>query len=68
MLTMFADTKLRDIRKWLAPPDPSTNHMRACKKHHKQTGGWFVHGAEFSPWKKEQDSMLWLHGIPGCGK
>jgi hypothetical protein len=67
MLTTSADNKLRDIRQWLAAPDPSTNHMRACKKHYKQTGGWFVNGDEFAQWRQEQCSKLWLYGIPGCG-
>jgi hypothetical protein len=27
----------QDLRRWLSPPDPSTNHNIACKAHHKGT-------------------------------
>jgi hypothetical protein len=26
---------------WLSPPDPSTNHIIACKAHHNDTSQWF---------------------------
>ncbi|KAL4932572.1 nucleoside phosphorylase domain-containing protein [Aspergillus undulatus] len=40
------------IKKWLCPPDPSTNLNEAQKKRYE--------GTEYK--------YLWLHGIPWCGK
>ena len=30
-----------DIRGWLSPPDPSTNHNIACSTRHQGTAEWF---------------------------
>ncbi|MCJ1345324.1 hypothetical protein MMC31_003531, partial [Peltigera leucophlebia] len=38
------------------------------KKHHQGTGGWLINEADFEEWKKTPGSLLWLYGIPGCGK
>lgn len=34
----------------------------------KGSGLWFIQGQQFQEWKNTQQSFLWLHGIPGCGK
>ncbi|KAI0263297.1 hypothetical protein BC834DRAFT_327603 [Gloeopeniophorella convolvens] len=54
-------------RKWLDPPDPSTNHILACKGHHTGTSVWFTGGRIFGGWRKA-GSLLWIHGKPGSGK
>ncbi|KAK0932696.1 hypothetical protein LTR29_015734 [Friedmanniomyces endolithicus] len=53
---------------WLSPPDPSTNHNKALQQRHAGTGHWFVKGETFSSFKDGVVPILWLHGIPGCGK
>ena len=49
------------LRKWLSPPDPSTNHNIARKAHHKGTASWFFQGGIFGDWKSSS-SLLWIHG------
>lgn len=56
------------IRRWLAPPDPSTNHKKALQQRHENSGLWFIGLEEFHTWKTQPSSVLWLYGIPGCGK
>ena len=48
-------------RKWLAPPDPSTNHNIACGTHHKKTATWFFQGRIYQEWRST-GSLLWIHG------
>ncbi|KAI0000832.1 NACHT domain-containing protein [Russula compacta] len=55
------------LRKWLSPPDPSTNHNIAYGAHHKGTATWFFRGDIFEEWKST-GSLLWIHGKPGSGK
>ncbi|KAF8459969.1 hypothetical protein DFH94DRAFT_849315, partial [Russula ochroleuca] len=56
-----------DLRGWLSPPDPSTNHKIACDVHHKGTATWFFQGNIYNEWKSTP-SLLWIHGKPGSGK
>ena len=58
----------KEILDWLAAPDPSTNYQNACRSRHAATGSWFLEGKEFSQWKMDANSLLWLHGKAGCGK
>jgi hypothetical protein len=58
----FTGNQLRDeLRTWLAPPNPSTNHNIACKTHHGGTAEWFLQGSIFSQWYSA-GSLLWIHG------
>src|SRR2546423_6414390 len=59
----FEDEHLQKIHRWLAAPDPSSNHNAACGKRQLTTGSWFVGGSQFARWKAASDSMLWLYGI-----
>ena len=68
MLIYIADEKLEAIRRWLCAPDPSENYHKALKQQQPGTGEWFLDSKEFSNWKSEPASFLWLYGIPGCGK
>ncbi|KAN0109637.1 hypothetical protein V8E52_009074 [Russula decolorans] len=54
-------------RKWLSPPDPSTNHNIACAAHLKGTATWLLQGRTFQKWKSS-GSLLWIDGNPGSGK
>lgn len=62
------DSERTQIRQWLSAPDPSINHNEACGKRQTETGAWFLDSKEFCNWKKTSNSLLWLYGIPGCGK
>ncbi|KAL6229077.1 nucleoside phosphorylase domain-containing protein [Aspergillus navahoensis] len=62
------DKQSDKIRKWLSPPDPSTNLNEAQKKRQEGTGSWFLNSEPFKQWKTGNRQHLWLHGIPGCGK
>jgi hypothetical protein len=53
---------------WLQSTDPSTNHNAACEMHEPLTGNWLLQSGDFAKWKREPKQLLWLHGIPGCGK
>lgn len=55
------------IYRWLAAPDPSTNHLRACRSRKGDTGSWFLEDERFARWKNQR-SLVWLHGKAGCGK
>jgi len=56
------------IERWLSPPDPSTNYNKALQQRQEGTGLWFLQSDTFAKWKTQQNSFLWLYGIPGCGK
>lgn len=56
------------IERWLSPPDPSTNYNKALHQRQENSGLWFLKIDAFAKWNKSQNSFLWLHGIPGCGK
>ncbi|KAI9776989.1 MAG: hypothetical protein M1839_009133 [Geoglossum umbratile] len=57
-----------NIIQWLQYTDPSTNHNAACEKREPLTGNWLLRSDDFAKWKQEPNQLLWLHGIPGCGK
>ncbi|KAH9038753.1 hypothetical protein EDB85DRAFT_1931959 [Lactarius pseudohatsudake] len=58
---------LRDLRGWLSPPDPSTNHNIACGAQHERTSVWLFNDINFKEWESK-GSLLWIHGKPGSGK
>jgi hypothetical protein len=60
--------KNRAIIPWLKATDPSVNYNRAVQAHHPGTSVWFLGSPHFQEWKKQPNSFLWLHGLPGSGK
>lgn len=56
------------MRRWLSPPDPSTNLNTAMRLRHPGSGEWFLGSEEYSTWKSKLKASLWLNGKPGCGK
>lgn len=56
------------LERWLSPPDPSTNYNKALQQRQEGSGLWFLQTDAFVSWKNRRNSILWLHGIPGCGK
>ena len=65
---MALEQRRNQIFQWLAAPDPSANHIKACQTKQRDTGRWFIESLNCINWKKQRASFLWLHGIPGCGK
>ncbi|KAN0141715.1 hypothetical protein V8E53_000177 [Lactarius tabidus] len=57
----------KDLRQWIAPPDPSSNFDIASEVHHEGTTAWCTRGGTFADWKTS-GSLLWIHGKPGSGK
>ena len=60
--------KREAIRRWLCPPNPSTNYQKGIKLRQADTGLWFLESEQYAEWKTNPSSFIWLHGIPGCGK
>ena len=50
-----------NVRRWLSPPDPSTNHNIARRNHLDGTASWFTQSVTLKDWK-ETGSLLWIHG------
>ncbi|KAF8270804.1 hypothetical protein EI94DRAFT_701274 [Lactarius quietus] len=57
----------KDLRKWIAPPDPSVNFDAASSAHHEGTVAWCTKGNTLADWKTS-GSLLWIHGKHGSGK
>lgn len=51
------------IRRWLSPPDPSSNYNTARDSYQPTTGDWFLGSKEFREWRAKSNSFLWLYGI-----
>jgi ankyrin repeat protein len=58
----------REVHKWLATSDPMFNYTAALKKRNDSTGAWFMESRQYASWIDDENSFLWLYGIPGCGK
>ena len=56
------------IRRWLRPPDPSTNANHARTLRHEGTGAWLLQHPVFESWHAGACRHLWLYGLAGCGK
>lgn len=66
--TLETSHRLEELRNWIWPPDPSENYNKAVGERHGCSGQWFLQSSEYSEWKSQPNSFLWLQGIPGCGK
>lgn len=65
---MNAIQHMKELNRWLLPPDPSVNYNKALQQRHKGSGQWLLQRTDYATWKAKAGSFLWLHGIPGCGK
>ena len=59
--TLTGNELRKDLRKWIAPPDPSVNFNTASDAHHEGTATWCIKGSTVITWK-EAGSLLWIHG------
>jgi ankyrin repeat protein len=57
------------ILTWLAKSNVHLHHRIEGEKYLPGSGSWLSRKPAFLQWQKSSTSaMLWLHGIPGCGK
>ncbi|KAJ5136783.1 NACHT nucleoside triphosphatase [Penicillium atrosanguineum] len=63
-----SDLHTDEIKRWLCPPDPSSNASHARTLRHKGTGAWLLESPVFQEWHSGSRRQLWLHGLAGCGK
>jgi archaellum component FlaC len=62
-IILTGDLLQQNLRRWLSPQDPSTNHNISCNAHHKGTATWFFEGRTYKEWKSiSSESLLWVHG------
>ncbi|KAF2657675.1 hypothetical protein K491DRAFT_777065 [Lophiostoma macrostomum CBS 122681] len=70
-LQFFKNTDLTKLRDWVrafSGPDPSPLYKKAKDRRQAGTSQWFLESQSFAAWKGNDNSLLWLSGIPGCGK
>ncbi|CUS06966.1 unnamed protein product, partial [Tuber aestivum] len=68
VLRKLDDKEFREVLKWLNVVDPASNYSSAIALREPGTGNWLIKGSEYRDWKEGRGGVLWLHGIPGCGK
>ncbi|KAH8987696.1 hypothetical protein EDB86DRAFT_2098025 [Lactarius hatsudake] len=52
---------LQKLKRWLSPPDPSTNYNIGLRDLHEETATWFLADRVFQEWHSTS-SLLWIHG------
>ena len=62
------DERHKKVHQWLSAPDPSSNYNEALKSRYANTCIWFPETKAYLDWLAKRSSLLWLYGIPGCGK
>ncbi|CUS13277.1 unnamed protein product, partial [Tuber aestivum] len=68
VLRKLDEKEFREVQQWLNVVDPASNYSSALDVREPGTGGWLLGGQDYMDWKKDRGGVLWLHGIPGCGK
>ncbi|CUS08890.1 unnamed protein product, partial [Tuber aestivum] len=66
--SLFRQKEFRKVLKWLNVVDPGANYSYALSVRQPGTGNWLLEGPEYIDWKEGRGGVLWLYGIPGCGK
>jgi hypothetical protein len=61
LISLTGNELRKDLRKWIAPPDPSVNYNTASGAHHEGTATWCTEGNALANWKIS-GSLLWIHG------
>ncbi|KAJ5165394.1 uncharacterized protein N7500_007224 [Penicillium coprophilum] len=57
-----------DILEWLSAVQYSKTQNEKQKKRSRGTGEWLLQSQVYTDWKAKAGSILWLHGVVGCGK
>ena len=58
---VIGEDVLQKLKRWLSPPDPSTNYNIGLRELHKETASWFLQGRIFQEWYL-RGPLLWIHG------
>lgn len=61
MVIMIGEDVLQKLKRWLSPPDPSTNYNIGLRDLHEETASWFLQGRIFQEWYLT-GPLLWIHG------
>ncbi|GLA47313.1 hypothetical protein AnigIFM63604_001510 [Aspergillus niger] len=57
------------ILRWISPVPAQEHYREASASLMPGSGEWLFRHPEFQAWRDSSSSeVLWLHGIPGCGK
>ncbi|KAJ7884235.1 ankyrin repeat-containing domain protein [Mycena leptocephala] len=68
-MQVLVDKNTREnLEKWLQPANMTRSQGEAEEILHENTGIWVFERAEYRDWIYAPRSLLWLHGISGCGK
>ena len=59
--TVIGEEVLQELKRWLSPPDPSTNYNIGLRDLHRDTTTWFLESPIFREWHAT-GSLLWIHG------
>ena len=62
------DEQQKKIHQWLSAPDPSSNYNEALRSRYANTSTLVLETKTYADWLSKNRSVLWLYGIPGCGK
>ncbi|KAL1854535.1 hypothetical protein Plec18170_004624 [Paecilomyces lecythidis] len=62
------DQHKKEIIQWLSAPNVSMDQFDASQRRLDKTGTWFIEQQVYKDWKLMPGSLIWVHGIPGCGK
>lgn len=61
-------THHKRVLAWLDAPEHLTIHVHACSQRIENSNNWVFQSADFIAWKRAASSLLFLEGVPGCGK
>ncbi|RDH39372.1 ankyrin repeat-containing domain protein [Aspergillus welwitschiae] len=63
------DNERAQILRWISPVPAQEHYREASASLMPGSGEWLFRHPEFQAWRDSSSSeVLWLHGIPGCGK
>lgn len=66
---MTGTERLQVMLDWLGAFNPSAYHNMVRESRTERTGEWLLQRQEFKRWRDSAEmTILWMHGIPGCGK
>lgn len=69
MMRLAEESERVTILKSLSTIPYPSHHKTASRGRLKGSGDWLLHHSAFLNWRGSSSStVLWLHGIPGCGK
>ncbi|RGP77369.1 hypothetical protein FLONG3_4507 [Fusarium longipes] len=58
----------KDVIAWLDPNDVQSDYERLKTQLLHGLGDWVLYEPGFKNWQSGRDNILWINGIPGCGK